>query len=204
MKKWTSYIICIILSAGIISPVVYAGDENDPEIIDPEDDVLLFALAYVPILNPFCKHVDVISGWFHESPDEPDILYATIKVNEYKPCRLLVAYALFWSYNSTSYAACAVIARGDDYFVGLQIQETNFIEVSDFYSINPTNNTITFAIPKEYIGNPEPGHVLENPFALGAIRFVQENLADLLMRMVNSNVLVADFTYEGLDYTIQY
>ena len=190
--------------AGIFSPTILAGDENDPEIVDPEDDVLLFALAYVPILNPFCKHVDVVSGWFHESSDDPDILYATLKLNEYKPCRLLVVYSLFWSYNNTSYAAFAMIARGNDYLVGIQVQETNFIEVTDFYSINPNNNTITFAIAKEFIGNPEPGHFLENPFALGAIRFVSESLADLLMHIVNSNILVADLTFGGSDYTIQY
>lgn len=204
MKKWTICILCIILSAGILSPAVNAGDENDPEIVDPENDVLLFGLTSAPRLNPYCKHVDIVSGWFHESSDEPDMLFATLKVNEYKPCRLLVAYAFFWSYNDVSYAAIAMIARGDDYLVGLQIQETNFIEVSDLYSINPNNNTVTFAIPKYLIDDPAPGETLDNPLAIGAIRFVSENLASLLMRFVSSNILVADLTYEGLDYTIQY
>jgi hypothetical protein len=194
----------MILLTGILSTVVNADNKNDPEIVDPKEDVLLFGLTSAPRLNPYCKHVDVVSGWFHESSDEPDMLYATLKVNEYKPCKLLVAYAFFWMYNDMSYSAFAMIARGEDYLVGLQIQETNYIEVPDLYFINPSNNTITFAIPKDLIDDPAPGETLNNPFAIGAIRFVSENLASLLMRFVSSNILVADLTYEGLDYTIQY
>jgi len=79
MKKITSLIICIMLVLPILPFVVSAGDEENPEIEDPEDDVLLFAMHQMPILGKFFKHFDIISSWFHEDSDEPDILYITMK-----------------------------------------------------------------------------------------------------------------------------
>ena len=46
--------------------------------------------------------------------------------------------------------------------------------------------------------------MLENPFAIGAIRFVSDDIANLLIRFVSSNILVADLTFNGIDYMIQY
>jgi hypothetical protein len=97
-----------------------------------------------------------------------------------------------------------MIARGKDYLVGIQIDDTQFIEVNDFYSINEKNNSIEFAIPKDVVGNPQPGDKLEDPFGIAAIRFVSDELANLLTRFVMSNILVADLTFNGFDYTIQY
>ncbi len=204
MKKSRIYIICGLLLVSVVVQGVYAGDENDPEIEDPEDDVLLFGHMPAPFINRFVNHIDISSGWFFENSDDPDTLYITLKVTGYKPCKLLVVYGVFWNYNGSSYAAFTMIARGEDYLVGIQIDEINFIEVADMYSVNSANNTITFAVPKDLIGDPMPGDQLENPFGIAAIRFVSDELANLMTRFVMSNILVADLTFNGLDYTIQY
>ena len=203
MKKYVIF-ICGLLLCSMLLQGVYAGDEDNPEIEDPKEDVLLFGQMPAPLINRFVRHIDITSGWFYEDNDTTDTVFATLKVNDYKPCKLLVVYAIFWNFNGSSYAAFAMISRGDDYFVGIQIDETDFIEVDNFYSINSENNTITFAIPKEFIGDPLPGDKLENPFAIGAIRFVSDELANLMTRFVMSNILVADLTFNGSDYMIQY
>jgi len=204
MKKYGIIVICSLFLISTIGQVVYAGDELDPEIDDPESDVLLFGLMPAPFVNHFMKHIDILSGWFHEDVNNPDTIYTTLKFRDYKPCKLLVIYAIFWYYNDSSYAAFAMMARGKDYLIGVQINDTNLIEIDDMYTINQNNNTITFAIPKELIGNPQPGEMLENPFGLAAIRFVSDSLANLLIRFVSSNILFADLTFNGMDYQIQY
>jgi hypothetical protein len=204
MKKFGIFLICSLLLGSVFMQGVHAGDQNDPEIEDLEDDVLLFGQMPAPFINRFVNHVDISSGWFFEDAEDPDTLFITLKVTGYKPCKLLVVYGVFWNFNGSSYAAFAMIARGEDFHVGIQIDETNFIEVADMYSINSDNNTITFAVPKDLIGDPLSGDVVENPFGIAAIRFVSDELANLMTRFVMSNILVADLTFNGLDYIIQY
>ncbi len=203
MKKITSLIICIMLVLPILPFVVSAGDEENPEIEDPEDDVLLFAMHQMPILGKFFKHFDIISSWFHEDSDEPDILYITMKVKRYKPARQMAFYSVFWYNKDIQYAAVIITSRGEDIYSGIQINESNFVPVEDFYTINKEENKITFAIPKDIIDNPQPGDTLNNPSALGGVRFISENLSNLLMRLFGTNVLAVDFTDNGMDYTIE-
>ncbi len=203
MKKVTSLIICIIIVLPILPFVVSAGDEENPEIEDPEDDVLLFAMHQMTILGKFFKNFDIISSWFHEDSNEPDILYITMKVKRYKPPRQMAFYSVFWYYKDTQYAAVIITSRGEDIYKGIQINESNFVPVEDFYTINKEENKITFAIPKDIIDDPQPGDTLNNPSALGGVRFISENLSDLLMRLFGTNILAVDFTDNGMDYTIE-
>lgn len=204
LKRIISITVCIMLLTTIVPFVTLAGDENNPEIEDPEGDVLLFGKMPMLIMSKFFKHIDVISAWFYENPDEPDILYTTLKIKEYKRSLLMAAYGIFWYYNDIDYGAISMFSRGEDYMIGIQIQEVEFIPVDNFYTIDEEKNTVTFAIPKNLIGNPEPGDIL-NPFiSIGVMRFVSDTLSNILMRSVGTNVLAADFTTGGLDYTIQY
>lgn len=193
-----------MLLTTIVPFVILAGDENNPEIEDPEGDVLLFGMRPMPILGKFFKHIDIISAWFYENPDEPDILYTTLKVKEYKRSLLMAGYGIFWYYNDIVYGAISLFSRGEDYMIGIQIQEGEFIPVDNFYTIDEEKNTVTYAIPKNLIGNPEPGDILNPILSIGAIRFVSDTLANILQRFVGTNVLASDFTNGGLDYTIQY
>jgi len=203
MKKISSLIICIMLTLPILSFVVSAGDEENPEIEDPEKDVLLFGIYRLPILGKLFKHFDIISTWFHEDSNEPDLLYITMKVKSYKPPNKMAFYSVFWYYNNTQYAAVIITVRGEDTYSGIQIDENTYIPVEDFYTINKDENKITFAIPKDVIGDPEPGETLNNPSALAGVRFISENLSNLLMRFFGSNILAVDFTDNGIDYTIE-
>ena len=203
MKKITSLIICIMLVVPILPFVVSAGDEENPEIEDPEDDVILFGMYPMNLLGKFFKHFDIISSWFHEDSDEPDILYITMKVKRYKPARQMAFYSVFWYYNDTQYVALIITSRGEDTYTGIQINESTFVPVEDFYTINEEENKITFAIPKDIIGDPEPGDTLNNPSALGGVRFVSDKLSQLLMMLVGTNILAVDLTNEGIDYTIE-
>ena len=203
MKKITSLIICIMLVLPILPFVVSAGDEENPEIEDPENDVLLFGMYHRPILGKFFKHFDIISSWFHEDSDEPDILYITMKIKIYKPAREMAFYSVFWYYKDTQYAAIIMTIRGEDTYTGIQINEGTFVPVEDFYTINKEENKITFAIPKDIIGDPEPGETLNHPSAISGVRFISETLSELLMRLFGTNALAVDFTDYGIDYTIE-
>ena len=203
MKKITSLMICIMLALPILPFVVSAGDEENPEIDDPEDDILLFGIYPRPILGKFFKHFDIISSWFHEDSDEPDILYITMKVKRYKPARQMAFYSVFWYYKNTQYVALIISSRGEDTYTGIQINESTFVPVENFYTINEEENKITFAIPKDIIGEPEPGETLNNPSALGGVRFKSESLSQLLMMFIGTNILAVDFAYDSMDYTIE-
>ncbi len=203
MKKISILIICIMLTLPILPFAVSAGDEENPEIEDPEDDVLLFGIYRLPILGKFFKNFDIISAWFHENSDEPNILYITMKVKRYKPPNQMAFYSIFWYYNNTQFAAVIITIRGEDTYTGIQIDENTYIPVEDFYTINEGENKITFAIPKDIIGDPKPGETLSNPNALGGIRFISDNLSNLLMRLFGTNILAVDFTNYGIDYTIE-
>ena len=205
MKKSLTVIICIMIGVGIFSQMVIAGDEDNPEIEDPEDDVAFF-IDILPrsLINRFCKHLDVLKAWFFENPDEPDYLFATIKLKEYKIATLMVSYGVGWYYDNIDYIAVFTFSRGDEYISGLKIQESVYVPIDDFYIINEGENTITFKIPKDIAGELEPGDIINDPFIFGTCRFVSDNLADLIDRITGYNVLFVDFAMSSNDYTIKY
>ena len=205
MKKWVSAFVCCSILMGLLSHGAIADAEHNHEIDDPEDDILLLGLFGAgPLMNRLFSYIDIVSGGFYEYPDEPDLLYATMTLKEYRPGVLMVAYGIFWYHDDISYGANAIMIHGEDYMAGLQIQETMFTPVDNFYTINKETHTITFAIPKSLAGTLEPGDTLLRPFAVGAVRFVSDILAQLFDRLIGTNILAADLTLEGKDYTIQY
>jgi hypothetical protein len=63
-KKIIGIFVCMLLISTIlpITGTVFAGDEEDPEIVDePEDDVF--------------DYLDIISAWFYEKAEMPDYLF---------------------------------------------------------------------------------------------------------------------------------
>ncbi len=204
MKKYVISLICCVLVVCLMPQVVNAGDQTNPEITDPEKDVLLFGQFMTPFVNRLLDHIDVLSAWFSENPDEPSILYVTLKLQDIKPMRLMGVYAVGWFHDGSEQAVITLFKHGKENISGVQIQETDFIQIQDLYTIDEKEKTITWAIPKEMIGDLQPGDVLRTPIATAAVRFVSDTLANLVKRRFGTNCIGFDFTEEGNDYVILY
>jgi len=204
MKKYLISLIVCFLVVGLIPQLVNAGDPNNPEITDPKNDVLLFGQFASPLANRFLKHMDILSAWFSEKPDEPTILYLTLQLQDVKKIRLMGIYGVDWYYDGLEYAAILIFEHGKENASGIQIQGTHFTPINDFYTIHEENNTITWAIPKETIGNVTPGDSLTSPVAIAGVRFCSNALATLMMKRFGTNCIGFDITEQGKDYSILY
>ena len=202
MKKKLICIFVLTLLIVTILPItgsVIAGDENDPEIVDDENDVI--GPNGNIIAGSRFNHIDVISAWFFEKQSEPKYLFTSLKVINLRPS-INTVYGIFWRYNDIGYAT---IVSNDliSWLLGRSILvnlTTNSKTSEISCSIDQKNNIITFKTPKELIGNPQSGEKLTNTMAGTSVQF---------------GVLLSPNVYfiwqdrgpdsgPGSDYTIQY
>lgn len=204
MKKYLTSLIVCFLVVGFIPQLVNAGDQNNPEITDSENDVLLLGQFASPIANRLLKHMDIHSAWFYEKSDEPNVVYVTLKLQEVKKTRLMGIYGVAWHHDGLEYAVVLIFCHGKENLSGIQIEGTNYIPMEDFYTLDDEKNTITWAVPKEAIGNLTVSDTLDSPIAVAGVRFCSNALANLMMKRFGTNAIGFDFTEEGKDYTILY
>jgi len=151
--KIVGVFVCVLLITTILPITAIAGNEENPEITDTIGD----ARAYL----------DIKKAWFHEDPSTPDMLYTTIKI--VKPSILPFKQHLVvrWKMNGEYYASML----GIGYNFKLWFEYVSIIGRGFFGDPKPiittiegifdtTNGTITCKIPKNTIGNPQPGDVL--------------------------------------------
>jgi hypothetical protein len=203
MKKLTS-LICCFLVIGVIPQIVNAGDPTNPEITDPTNDVLLFGQFSLPIANRMLKHIDILSAWFSEKSEEPNFLYVTLQLQDIKKIRLMGMYIVDWYYKGIEYAVTTIFEHGKENWTGIQIQGTDFIPLEDSYEIDLEKNTITWAIPKEVIGDVTVGDTLSSPLTATGLRFCSNILANLIKERFGWNCIGMDISEEGNDYIILY
>jgi hypothetical protein len=70
-------------------PIGIAGNEENPEIVDYNNDAQQF--------------IDIRSAWFHENPDEPDFLFVSMKITNLYKSIFGGEYGLFWIFNGIKY-----------------------------------------------------------------------------------------------------
>jgi hypothetical protein len=203
MKKNLISLICCFVVVGLIPQIVNAGDPTNPEITDPKNDVLLFGQFSLPIANRMLKHIDIISAWFSEKSDEPNFLYITLQLQDVKKIRLIGIYAVDWHYEGIEYAITTIFEHGKE-TTAVQIQGTDNIPLEDSSRIDEEKNTITWAIPKEAIGDVTAGDTLNSPLAIAGVRFCSDILANLMMKRFGCNAIGIDISEEGKDYVILY
>ncbi len=203
MKKITS-IICCFLVVGIIPQIVNAGDPTNPEITDTKNDVLLFGQFLLPIANRMLKHIDMLSAWFSEKSDEPNFLYVTLQLQDVKKIRLMGLYMVDWHYEGIEYAIITLFEHGKENMTAVQIQGTENIPLEDSCLIDEEENTMTWAIPKEAIGDVTAGDILSTPLAAAGLRFCSKILANIMMKRFGCNAIGIDISEEGKDYVILY
>jgi hypothetical protein len=131
----------------------FADDEENPEIEDVSGDAR--------------SYLDIEKAWFFENPDEPAMLYTVIqlaKPNSIAPKQHLTIH---WKMNGEVYwTMCGVGYGGDEQiFYSSGIGYDRWYNRATVYDIegefNDNNERLVICfVPKEYIGNPQPGDVL--------------------------------------------
>ena len=162
MKKIVGILFCMLLVTTALSATVMAGDEQNPEIKDEVD-------------NEVPDYLDIISAWFYENPDDPEYLFASLKLKEISYLRFKQHLTIHWEHNGVECAAGMFIGYGQPWFSfnagyghGWWFQE-HYVNISGEYDLDI--GVFTCKIPKEVINNPKKGDVLTNTQAVTFQRF---------------------------------
>lgn len=215
MKKEISGILVCMLVITTLLPitgatVIYAGnksvkplvetiaasDGDDPEITDEEGDTLF-------------DYVDILWASFYENPDEPEYLYAALKISNLKD-KIGCVYAIHWYFDGVHYDTAfrngVLIPRNDydhwscNYYERRPIDTWN--ESLNSGSFDLETSIITWKVHKSCIGNPQPGDVLTHAYVFTAQRISKLGLIPFgkLFRYFGDGTSYLD----SKDYIIQY
>jgi hypothetical protein len=200
-KGIKTLIVCMLLIVSFLqfSNVVFAGDENDPEITDEEND--LFGAWAKPDMDPDeYSYLDIVSAWFSEKSDEPDYLFLYLKVRDFRFETLRAIYAIHWDYKDIWYGAGVHTHTSGTYqaFIVGNIDENNYYSINGEFDVE--NNIVIFKVPKVLVGYPEKDDVLTQTDAWNALR----NRIELLSLVFGDGELIKDWAGYGRDYTVQY
>lgn len=219
IKRIINILIGFILVITLLSLSLSAGDENNPEIKDPENDIIgplikhpilykiLQSIGKIPVQS--FDFMDIKSAWFYESDNEPNYLFASIKIKNLDYIPLRAIYAIHWTFNDKNYgASCHTHSNGIfKWFAAGQIfglldnwayKKGLIVDLTDCI-IDDENNLLTLKIPKNIIGNPNPGDILTYTNAWTGLRFISEVLTYPL-----GGELATDQTSYGNYYIIKY
>jgi len=199
----------MLFSTTLLPTTALAGDEENPEITDTSGDAF--------------GNIDINSVWFWEKSEDPGHLFVFLKINEPKLNKIQQTFAVFWEYNGKIYA-CGM-------FIGLHLLGYEFWDAGQYINRAPgggpdyhvidngtydtSTGNITWRVPKEIIGDPNPGDVLTKTWSnafqrygfLGLIGFSRP-IIEILFEVLLGNSLWDNAPNEsneyGLDYIIQY
>ena len=200
MKKTLTIILCIVLVVAVSPIRSFAISDDEEEIIDQERDVIV--IFFPILLNQFLAHIDIISGSFYEIDDEPDNLYIVLNVRDFSFKHLVAIYAVHWDFNGRHYACGVQTYLEGEITPGVLLIDDQDFEYIDF-SINQDEDSITWTIPKNIMGDPQPGEKLVQTFGWTGLRFVNQDLNDMLYKYFNTGEIAKDPAL-GEDYIIQY
>jgi len=163
-KKIVGMFVCTLLIATIlpITGTVFAGDEEDPEIIDVTGDTDLGFL-------------DIESAWFYEKADESDYLFTALKIKDLKEAFNAV-FSIRWAYNDVVYVSglSTYYYKDKEFRGGLRQRATywQWKSMPECIGIFDQNtDIITWKMLKSNIGNPQKGDVLTNTEASAVAGF---------------------------------
>ncbi len=163
-RKIIGIFVCTLLISTIlpITGTVFAGDEEDPEIVDVTGDTDLGFL-------------DIESAWFYEKADESDYLFTALKIKDLKEAFNAV-FSIRWAYNDVVYVSglSTYYYKDKEFRGGLRQRATywqwkNMPECIGVFDQN--TDIITWKMLKSNIGNPQKGDVLTNTEASAVAGF---------------------------------
>jgi hypothetical protein len=187
-KKLVGILVCMLMLTTTFS--VMAGDEQDPEIIDDESEEFdlfgpllryqfleRFFLRYHIFTDSDLDAIDILSAWIFEKSDDPDYLFASIKVRNLQYVSQRSVFSVHWSYNGKNWGVgshCHTNGRYVSCFAG-EDRTRDHYEAECTYDLD--NSIITFKLRKDIVGNPQPGDKLINTWAWTCLRFSFEPLS---------------------------
>ena len=209
----------MLLATTILPITAMAGDENDPEITDNLNDQfgalaehpnrIRTRIALVLLQLDSFDFMDINSAWFHEDEQEPDFLYATLKLKDLQLIPQDVIYTVRWTVNGEKYCVCShIFNNGQNISCDVAFDRRRFTQPHEAeVTYNYDKDTVTFKINKKYFGDPQPGDLITKTWAWTALRFNFEPLClvfsdgelikDVAPFLENNNVY-------GRDYQIVY
>ena len=195
-RKIIGIFVCTLLITTIlpITVTVFAGDEENPEIVDDTGDTNMGFL-------------DIESAWFYEKTDEPDYLFTALKIKDLKEAFNAV-FSISWAYNGVVYVSgLTTFYYKDKEFRGGLRQRATYWQWKSMPEcigvFDQNNDIITWKILKSNIGNPQKNEVLTNTessavagFPLSFIYFFTgKDYRDFAPDLINEY---------GKDYVIKY
>ena len=163
-KKILGMFVCTLLISTIlpITGTVFAGDEEDPEIVDVTGDTDL-------------DFLDIESAWFYEKTDESDYLFTALKIKDLKEAFNAV-FSIRWAYNDVVYVSglSTYYYKDKEFRGGLRQRATywQWKSMPECIGIFDQNtDIITWKMLKSNIGNPQKGDVLTNTEASAVAGF---------------------------------
>ena len=222
-RKIIGIFVCTLLIATMlpITGTVIAGSEEDPEIIDNEDDWFgsfidhpikyqIFHAIGLLTMESY-DFLDIKSAWFYEQSDEPEYLFASIKLNDLEVISQRAVYTIHWTFNGIKYAIGSHIYNNglnSSCLVGLDKHFSifsKFKNAESYYDFE--NDIITFKFKKEYAGDLQQGDILTNTWAWTALRFNYEPMTILFSNgelVKDAAPFIESNNDYGKEYIIQY
>lgn len=174
-KKLFGCAVTSMFFVSLLLPLsIIAEDPENPEIADRQFDVKLFGM-FPGVPQPLVKHIDIISAWFDEDSENPDYLTICLKTRSLveKTEIFEALYKVNWYFNQARYGVIIKI-HTDGMFLGFLAYkdlgndryENHFCEGT----FDVQGSVITWVIPKELIGDPNPGGILTSTSACALLR----------------------------------
>lgn len=207
MKKALPIMILLLLLTSTItlSGAMVSNPTEDPQITDASGD----AFGYL----------DIVSILFYEKEDTPDFLYVQMNIDNPSEFKFQQTFAVFWKHKGTQYS-CGL-------FVGFSVTEWKKFDAGlyeferdqqDQVRINGSYNfetgAITWKIPKDIIGDPQPRDVLSDTWSnafrrvglIGRMGFTRYVIDAIILQVFRNSMW--DYAPErgqyGSSYEIQY
>jgi len=206
MKKLGVGVFCLCLVLVTTAIPLFSSGETQNEFVKydlPFDVKLSVSLVFNnkfqlplhnswrPILQPFLKHLDIVSFSVYEDADEPDYLYAEMTVRDFQYSEIRSCYAIHWTYQGRNYyAGTNTHTLGDAVapIAGYFDASNTAHDFPVMGEINEETNTLTWIIPKDIIGNPEAGDSLLDVHANSYLIYPKDCWAPIQLNLAKDSL----------------
>jgi hypothetical protein len=191
-----------------ITPLVACGEIiNELEKNDFKFDVrpmFLFA-RFNPLWQRPLRHLDIVSFSIFEDSEEPDFLHASIKLRDFGYSNLRTCYVVYFTFNCIRYYIGINIHTDGEYvssIAGYFDESNNCHDTPVDCEINEEENTMTWIVPKDVVGNPYAGDQLEDVHASSFLILQRDCEAKLPIHLAKD--IARPILRVGYSYEVQY
>ena len=146
--------------------------------------------------------LDIRTFSLYESTDNPEYIYASMEVTKFQNSEYRSVYVIYWCYNGIEYYTCTYTHSLGDYicpFCGYWGEDyTDYHHTIIEGDIIKEENKITWKIPKNLIGNPDYGDILQNIHAASYLMYQKDCGAPRQLRLASDYaepIIGNEYTY---------